>query len=140
MREQLDYLTLAMRRYPKAEPGMALMMFASDRRAAGLGALSKRHSRRGMVRCGKELNLLTYEVTYYRRIEIPAHDELPPFDFCLSIDSMPDCVTVTRVQERRSDLAVRCHRRDFEDQRGRNMVARMLRSMRRQAWAQEKVG
>lgn len=137
-----DVLTLALRRYPKlkSQPLLALLQFGSDRRTAGLGALANRKGT-GNVRCGKEPNLLTNRVTYFRIIDIPPRDKLPPFDPMQGIGgpmAMNARVTIVRVPARKSHLCFPCDRRDLLDQRGRDMVAAGLRLMRRRAQEQEK--
>ncbi len=89
MREHL--LPLAMARYPKESPDMALELFESDRRFSGLGALGRCNHRTGVYR-SKEVREDGY--VYYRiGVDLPAREELvvEPFSF----DFQPYAISAT---------------------------------------------
>lgn len=129
---------LAMCRYPKDDPLLAIDFVLSDRRAAGLGALDERKrlaSRRySPVRNVKWVDQLTGRIRYSRTINIEPQQVFPDLDFDDYIPgaaSAKDMVfTVTTVPARRVAMACQIDRiPDTQDER--RALAAMLRELRR---------
>ena len=130
----LDVAGLAHARYPNEPIDLAIMMFMSDRRAAGLGALddNKRPRGRRPVRNIKRVDLLSGDVLYERIIDAPAHQVLPRMEFEYTVGSPgPAYVKATYVPARKSHFCVRIERGWLESQRDRRMAANYLRELRR---------
>lgn len=137
MKHKTDVLRLALARYPKTPAPLALMYFESDRRAAGLGALDHRkRGGRGEVKCYKTVDLMTGRVQYDRIIDVKARDEFPSFDRnWMRLEDAPETVTLILRPGRLAHRAVRFDRHDFDTQRGRSMVAKVLMQLRRETMA-----
>ena len=106
---------------------------ASDRRAAGLGALAKTQGR-GNVRNRKTADPLRPVIHYTRTIDVPPRDFYEPFklgELSVEASEATATITVSRRPAIRDCKAVQIDRRDFESQSGRDMVARMLRRLRK---------
>lgn len=137
MKHKTDVLRLALARYQKTPAPLALMYFESDRRAAGLGALDHRkRGGRGDVKCYKTVDLMTGRVQYDRIIDVKPRDEFPRFDMgVMCIDDIPETIQIIRRPGRFAQRAVRFDRHDFDTQRGRSMVAKVLMQLRRETMA-----
>lgn len=139
----LAMLELAQRRYPRTEPTVALMMFDSDRRAAGLGALGyrtrpgglalKRHPRTMLsVSNTKERYMLTDRLLYTMRVSALERDELPEFIEMPVLGAAADATT-TIIRRKGFDVAMHLpwDRRALLTERDRTMLAHALREARR---------
>ena len=130
----LDMLTLAVRRYPDVEPGLALMFFTSDRQRA-CGALKPFSRRGGEVQCTKDTTGRDGRIFYKRSVDKPAYQRFPQREFDLAtafgIDDVAETIQIETVPAKREAYACHADYWDFQSQRGRKMVADMLRRMRK---------
>lgn len=134
-------LLRAMARYRRVPPDVAIFMFHSDRREAGLGALddTKRYpANRSYVYSpvirtkfrqwsGRDQD---ERIVYDFRINIPAHVKVPPIG--RPGYNANDALTLIQVPARSDHKRIHFARTDFEDQRGRNQIAKALRKARDQ--------
>lgn len=126
--------TFALRRYPGVDPLLAEMMYESDRRAAGLGALdAKRRNGRTIMR-SKALDPYSGGLSYFLGTELPQRDELPPFDLDEPICTpSAACVTIIRLPAVRLALRLNISRDELRmGQSCRDITAHRLWQARRQ--------
>lgn len=133
------FLKQAHARYPREPLTLALMMFESDRRMAGLGALdiTKRLHRKNegykFVSNTKQMHVLNGTCVYQLAVHRLAFFEYPEFDSLMPTEgSGAECVTVTRKPEKFSERWVPVNPRDLWTERGRDMIAYTLRKVRRE--------
>lgn len=135
--EQIELLALAMRRYPDVMPDLALLYFASDRRAAGLGSLDLRNPRRRSqnprrnLQNTKQFNHLTGAVMYDRVLDVPPRQTFEG-SMPSSVKSIGDdaFLTIKTLAARHGHLRLDVEPDRLKTQKGRNYVAQELRKMR----------
>lgn len=134
------FAALAMARYPKDPPSLAVAFLSSDRAAAWPGPLGLRTQSRlqdsaavrrlGPVRT-KTHDRFTGVVTFtMQRLEMALAVIQDPPEFESLSDPMRETMTMTVRPPIDIWLAVDVHRRDFATQRGRTVVAATLRTLR----------
>ncbi|MDB5730712.1 MAG: hypothetical protein JWQ03_607 [Variovorax sp.] len=126
---------LAIARYPMMPPELALECFHSDRRAAGLGALDERKREPTDARTVRRpVTRLKVADALSRRVEYRlARESYQAFTgTCLLDPRFAREATFTKVTVKGYDYAVFFDDRELATQRGRDVIARQLRAIRRQ--------